>query len=108
MISKDKSLYFDCLDFTPVVSAEEMPSEVNKKNTPVHRSSRGAQRFLSPLRLPWKTSGKTIQPISPSLPAAFCPNTPLGSRQKLSTRQLYQRSSLSYRHDGWNHQKYLQ
>jgi hypothetical protein len=51
MISKDKSLYFDCLDFTPVVSAEEMPSEVNKKNTPVHRSSRGAQRFLSPLRL---------------------------------------------------------
>jgi hypothetical protein len=43
MISKDKSLYFDCLDFTPVVSAEEMPSEVNKKNTPVHRSSRGGK-----------------------------------------------------------------
>jgi len=34
MISKDKSLYFDCLDSTPEVSAEEMPSEVNKK---IHR-----------------------------------------------------------------------
>jgi hypothetical protein len=50
MISKDKSLYFDCLDFTPVVSAEEMPSEINKKYTGASQQSWG-KRFLAPLRL---------------------------------------------------------
>lgn len=42
-ISKDKSLYFDCLDFTPVVPAEEMPSEVNKKHTGASQQSWGTK-----------------------------------------------------------------
>ena len=43
MISKDKSLYFDCLDFTTEVSAEEMLSEVNKKYTGASQQSWGTK-----------------------------------------------------------------